>query len=39
MSRTFQRLETFGTLSVRDNVLVAAEMRKAGRATARIRAT
>jgi branched-chain amino acid transport system ATP-binding protein len=28
IGRTFQRLETFGTLSARDNILVAAEMRK-----------
>ena len=29
IGRTFQRLETFGTLSARDNVLVGAEMRRA----------
>jgi sulfate-transporting ATPase len=29
IGRTFQRLETFDTLSARDNVLVAAEMRRA----------
>ena len=34
IGRTFQRLETFGTLSVRDNILVAAEMRAGGRASA-----
>ncbi|MCJ7437114.1 MAG: ATP-binding cassette domain-containing protein [Acidimicrobiia bacterium] len=28
IGRTFQRLETFGTLSARDNILVAAEMRR-----------
>jgi branched-chain amino acid transport system ATP-binding protein len=28
IGRTFQRLETFGTLSVRDNVRVAADMRR-----------
>jgi branched-chain amino acid transport system ATP-binding protein len=28
IGRTFQRLETFGTLSVRDNIMVASEMRR-----------
>src|SRR5690554_3166440 len=30
MARTFQRLELFGSLSVRDNVLTAAELDRSG---------
>src|SRR5256886_4012230 len=30
IGRTFQRLETFGSLTARENVLVAAEMRRGG---------
>src|SRR5919205_2410666 len=30
IARTFQKLEAFSSLSVRDNVLVAAEQRRAG---------